>query len=42
MALRGMPSCCAHLTQVSDAVLEQVVEESRAERVRLQQDAALG
>jgi len=37
-----LKDAAAHLTQVSDAVLEQVVEESRAERVRLRQDTALG
>jgi anaerobic magnesium-protoporphyrin IX monomethyl ester cyclase len=37
-----LKEAAAHLTQVADALLDHVVEESRAERVRLRQDPALG
>jgi radical SAM superfamily enzyme YgiQ (UPF0313 family) len=37
-----LKDAAAQLTQVSDALLEQVVEDSRAERLRLRQDTALG
>ena len=37
-----LKDAAAQLTQVSDSSLQRVFEESRAERVRLQQDAALG
>lgn len=36
----ALKDAAAHLTQVSDAVLERVMEESRAERLRLQGSAA--
>ena len=38
----ALKDAAAHLTQVSDAVLERVAEESRAERIRLRQDTGLG
>ena len=37
-----LKDAAAHLTQVSDAVLERVVQESYAERLRLREDTALG
>jgi anaerobic magnesium-protoporphyrin IX monomethyl ester cyclase len=38
----SMKDAAARLTQVSDAMLERIGEESRAERVRLRRDAAAG
>ncbi len=37
-----LKDAAAQLTQVSDDVFERVVEESRAERLRLRQDTAAG
>jgi anaerobic magnesium-protoporphyrin IX monomethyl ester cyclase len=38
----SLKDAAANLTQVADAVLERVVEESRAERLRLEENMALG
>jgi hypothetical protein len=38
----GLKDAAAQLTQVPETVLDQVMEESRAERLRLQQETALG
>jgi len=38
----SVKDAAAHLTQVSDVVLERIIEESRVERARLQQGTALG